>query len=65
MSRKPKTKRVYLEAPEGIKIKRYNVDGQVRFTAPFKFPSADLNYERLVAIHNGEKFTYIHPDFTK
>lgn len=57
---KKKTRKVYLTAPEGVKIKRYNVDGQTRFTAPGPLGGA---CERLVAIHNGEKFTYLHPAF--
>lgn len=63
MGRKQKTTKVFLQAPKGVLVKRYNVGDETRFTAPFKYPGPGCDHERLVGIHNGERFTYIHPEF--
>jgi hypothetical protein len=55
--------KVYLNAPEGIRVQRHTVGETIRFTIP-AVSERGISFRKLVAIAYGSRFSWIHPSFS-
>lgn len=62
MGKKRKQSKVFLDAPDGVKIHRHHIGGE---SQEIRFTVSSEGFEKLVAVHRNGSFSWVHKNFQK